>query len=82
MVGRDVYEYEPSRMIVCSVDVPVTGQVTRASLSEPYLSFRLDLDPQRVANLVLKVFPEGLPPVQEKRAVQIGQADEDGLKAV
>ena len=33
MVGREVYKYAPSRIIVFSVDVPVASQVTRASLS-------------------------------------------------
>jgi AraC-like DNA-binding protein len=75
MVGREVYEYNPSRIIVFSVDVPVASQVTRASHSEPFLCLRLDLDPQTIANLVLKVFPHGLPPVHESGGVYIGQAD-------
>ncbi len=75
MVGRDVYEYDPSRMIVFSVDMPVAAQVTRASTAEPFLCLRLDLDPQRVANLVLKVFPQGLPPAKEHGGVSIAQAD-------
>ncbi len=37
MVGREVYEYDASRMIVFSVDVPVASQVTRASRAEPFL---------------------------------------------
>lgn len=81
MVGRDVYEYEPSRMVVYSVDVPVAAQVTRASLSEPYLCLRLDLDPQKIANLVLKVYPQGPPPVHDSRAVFIGQASASILNA-
>jgi AraC-like DNA-binding protein len=75
MVGREVYEYDPSRMIVFSVDMPVASQVTRASPAEPFLCLRLDLDPQRIANLVLKVYPQGLPPVHESRGVYVGQAD-------
>jgi AraC-like DNA-binding protein len=75
MLGQEVYEYDTSRMLVFSVDLPVTGLVTRASHAEPYLSFRLELDPNKVAELVLKVYPHGLPRVQEKRAVCITQAD-------
>ena len=71
IVGDEVYEYDASRMIVFSVALPVAAQVTRASQSEPYLSLRLDLDPHKIAELVLKVFPHGLPPVQERRAVYI-----------
>ncbi len=81
IVGQDVYEYDASRMIVFSVALPVASQITRASQSEPYLSLRLDLDPRKIADLVLKVFPSGLPPVQqrlpekERRAVYVAPSD-------
>ena len=75
IVGDEVYEYDASRMIVFSVALPVAAQVTRASQSEPYLSLRLDLDPHKIAELVLKVFPHGLPPDQERSAVYLTAAD-------
>ena len=81
MVGQEVYKYNPSRIIVFSVDVPVASQVTQASLSEPFLCLKLDLDPQKVANLVLKVFPHGLPPVHESGGVYVGQADANIINA-
>ena len=66
IVGDEVYEYDASRMIVFSVALPVAAQVTRASYSEPYLSLRLDLDPRKIAELVLKVFPHDLPPLKRE----------------
>jgi AraC-like DNA-binding protein len=75
MLGRDIYEYDVARMIAFSVDVPVASQVTRASFAEPFLCLRLDLDPQRIAELVLKVFPHGLPRVSDSGAVCVAQAD-------
>ncbi len=77
IVGQDVYEYDASRMIVFSVALPVASQITQASYSEPYLALKLDVDPRKIADLVLKVYPHGLPPVQEKerRAVYITPAD-------
>jgi len=75
MLGQNVYEYDESRMLVSSVEVPVAAQVTRASLSEPYLCLRLDFDPQRITELVWKVYPHGLPRVQEIRAVYVGQTN-------
>lgn len=71
IVGQEVYEYDASRMIVFSVALPVASQITQASHSEPYLALRLDLDPRKIADLVLKVYPHGLPPVQERRAVYV-----------
>ena len=75
LLGQEVYDYDASRMLVYSVDLPVAAQVTKASPSEPYLSFKLDLDPHKIAELILKVYPHGLPRVQESRAVYVGQAD-------
>ncbi len=82
MLGQDVYEYDTSRMLIFSVDLPVAGLVTRASHAEPYLSFKLDLDPQKIAGLVLKVHPHGLPRVQQGRAVCVTPADGNIFNAV
>ena len=75
IVGQEVYEYDASRMIVFSVALPVAAQITQASPSEPYLALKLDLDPSKIAELVLKVYPHGLPPVQERSAVYVTPAD-------
>ena len=75
IVGEEVYEYDASRMLVFSVALPVAAQVTQASYSEPYLALRLDLDPHKIAELVLKVYPRGAPTVQERSAVYVASAD-------
>src|SRR6202023_1749361 len=69
IVGDEVYEYDSSRMIVFSVALPVAAQITQASYSERYLALKLDLDPHKIAELVLKVYPHGLPPAQDRSAV-------------
>jgi AraC-like DNA-binding protein len=81
VVGRQVYEYDPSRMLVYSVAVPVAAQVTQASHSDPYFALRLDLEPQKIADLVLKVYPHGMPPVQERSAVYITPIDDSIVSA-
>jgi len=75
IIGEEVYEYDASRMLVFSVALPVAAQVTQASYSEPYLALRLDLDPHKIAELVLKVYPRGVPPVHERSAVYVTPAD-------
>ena len=75
IVGDQVFEYDASRMIVFSVALPVAAQITQASHSAPYLALKLDLDPHKIAELVLKVFSHGLPPSQERSAVYITPAD-------
>ena len=81
IVGQEVYEYDASRMLVFSVALPVAAQITQASFAEPYLALKLDLDPLKISELVLKVYPNGLPPVQERRAVYIAPVDESIINA-
>ena len=76
IVGDEVYEYDASQMIVFSVALPVMAHVRQATPSNPYLSLRLELDPHKIADLVLRVYPRGLPSVQEKNAVYLTPSDE------
>jgi len=74
MLGREVYSYDASRMIAYAIDLPVAGQIVRASPSEPFLALKLDLEPYRIAELALKVYPHGVPNPQDTRGVVVGQA--------
>ena len=75
MLGSDVLEYDPARMLVFAVDLPVSGQVTRASRRDPFLGFKLDLDPARVAELAARVYPRGVPKPSDNRGLYVGQRD-------
>lgn len=54
MLGDRIYRYGPEQYLVVSVDVPIIGQVTEASQDEPYLCFRLDLDPGVLGTLIME----------------------------
>jgi AraC-like DNA-binding protein len=75
LLGSEVFEYDASRMLVYSVDVPVAGQVTRASAAEPFLCLKLDLDAERIAAAVLKVYPDGLPQTPGSHAIHVTGTD-------
>jgi AraC-like DNA-binding protein len=75
VIGNDVYEYDNSRMAVYSTEVPVSANIIKASKDEPYLCLIIDIDPQKMAELILKAFPNGLPKVQYPKALFIGKAD-------
>jgi len=81
IVGDQVYEYDSSQMIVFSVALPVAAQVTEASAAHPYLSLRLELDPRKIAELVLKVYPRGLPTVEERSAVYLAPTQDNFVDA-
>lgn len=61
LLGNELYRYNPSSMLVISVDLPAAAQVTQASPAEPYLGLIVGLDPGRIADLTLKAYPQGLP---------------------
>ena len=74
MIGDDTYGYEAGQMAAYSIDVPMAGQVTRASSSEPFLLLMVDLDAEKIAELALKVFPHGLPQPRDTRSLYVGDA--------
>ena len=74
MLGREVYSYDASQMIAYSVDLPVAGQVVQASQAEPFLAFKLDLSAYKIAELTLKVYPNGVPGPDDTRGVVVGKA--------
>ena len=82
MLGREVLEYDPARMLVFSVDLPIASQVTRATTKVPYLGFVLQLDPQRVAALAARVYPRGIPRSGDDRGLYVGQATDAIVEAV
>jgi AraC-like DNA-binding protein len=82
MLGSEVFEYDVARMLVFAVDLPVSGQVTRASRKDPYLCFRLDLDSARIAELAARVYPNGVPKTTDNRGLYVGRATEGIVEAI
>lgn len=75
LIGQDVYDYDNSRMAVYSTEVPVSAKILKASEAEPYLCLIVDIEPQKLAELTMKAFPNGLPKVQHSRPLFIGKAN-------
>jgi AraC-like DNA-binding protein len=73
MLGREVYPYDASCLVAYAVDLPIAGQVIRASHREPFLVLVLELDPYKIAELTLKVYPHSVPSPQTSRGVIVGQ---------
>jgi AraC-like DNA-binding protein len=72
MLGREVYSYDASRLVTYAVALPLAGRVTQASRLEPFLVLVIRLDPRRIAELTLKVFPHGVPGSNNSRGVIVG----------
>ena len=81
LLGSEVFDYDASRLLVYSVDVPISGQITRASATEPFLCLKVELDPERIADLTLKVYPHGFPQNPKNLAICVTPAEPGILKA-
>ncbi|AFM41404.1 DNA-binding domain-containing protein, AraC-type [Desulfosporosinus acidiphilus SJ4] len=81
-VGQETYQIEKSQMLMHPVALPVALKAIKASKAEPLLAVRLDLSPQRIAELVLKVYPHGLPPIRQWSAGYVVNADVSFVNAV
>ncbi|WP_341476952.1 AraC family transcriptional regulator [Sphingomonas oleivorans] len=55
MLGATIFDYDPAKYLVVSVDLPIVGQVVEASEAEPFLCFRLELDVPALAALLLEM---------------------------
>lgn len=75
LIGQDVYDYDNSRMVVYSTQVPVSAEIVKASEAEPYLCLFVDIDPQTLTRLTIKTFPNGLPKVHHPKPLFIGKAN-------
>lgn len=75
VIGDEVYEYDNSRMAVYAAEVPVSATIIKASREEPYLCFIVDIEARKLAELVMKAFPNGLPKPRKPRPLYIGKAD-------
>ncbi len=57
VLGDWLFEFDPSKYLIVTVDLPVTGCIVEASQARPYLGLSFDLDPGRVAGLLRDLAP-------------------------
>ncbi|MDQ0325465.1 AraC-like DNA-binding protein [Rhodopseudomonas julia] len=55
MLGDKLFEYGEGNYLVVSVDLPVVGQICKASREEPYLALAIRLDPKLLAAMLLEM---------------------------
>jgi AraC-like DNA-binding protein len=51
-LGDEIYRYDPETYMIYTVDLPLIFRVDEASTQNPYLGFRLDLEPAVVASVL------------------------------
>lgn len=82
LLGEERFLYGPGHYIVASVDLPVTGQVVKASKDSPYLAIKLEF----TSTEVLEVINETEIPFKQeknsKRAMFVSEVEPNLLDAV
>lgn len=81
VLGDQTYNYDAEHVLIVAVDLPVAAQITQASVAEPYLCFKLEFEPQRVAELALKVYPQGIPAPTQLRAISTERTNRQLIQA-
>jgi AraC-like DNA-binding protein len=83
LLGDSRYQYDPWRYLLVTLDLPLVSQVMEATRERPYLSFRLNLDPQLVSSVMAEagytVSPRS---AAVARAIDVSRLDADLLDAV
>lgn len=80
-MGEELFRYDPSHFLLCSLDVPVVSQVVEASAEVPYLGLKLDLDPTLIASVSVEA---GVSPGRNDSSVKsiaVGKLQGDLLDA-
>lgn len=80
ILGETIYTYSPGECIAISVDLPVTGQITEASVKKPYLCLMLEIDPVIVFDVVKSIsqMPKVIP---KKKAIYVEKVAEETFDA-
>ncbi len=81
-LSNERYQYDPSRYLLVTAELPLVGHVFDASKERPYLSLRLELDPTLVSSVMVEA---GHPSPQnhaDVRAINVSSLDAGLLDAV
>jgi AraC-like DNA-binding protein len=81
MLGDQVFDYSAGQYLVVTVDLPLIGEITAASIEEPFLAFGLPLKPAVIAQLLLDAGPMARKP-EDSKGIIMSDASEELLDAV
>jgi AraC-like DNA-binding protein len=81
LLGKTRYVYDTRHFLLASVDLPVIGQVLKASAAKPYLGVRIDLDPVSVGSVLVEMRPRLPVSSGNAKAIAVSEVRPDLLEA-
>lgn len=82
MLGEETFRYDTGHYLIATVDLPIISNVLEASDDQPYLSFKMDLDPTLVADVLIDSGIDLKASGPAVKAMDVSPIDEDLLDAV
>ncbi|NOW91043.1 AraC-like DNA-binding protein [Clostridium beijerinckii] len=81
-IGKETFQIDKGCMLMLPVGVPVALKTIQASYEKPFLGIGLTLEPEKIAEFVQKVYPNGLPSVKTRNVGYATDADEGIINSV
>jgi AraC-like DNA-binding protein len=81
-LGKQIFRYDPEHYMIHTLEVPLIFRIAEASTENPYLGFRLVLDPAMVASLIVESEIKIKKGEASARAVDVDAVDAELLDAV
>jgi AraC-like DNA-binding protein len=81
LLGEEIHRYDAGQYLVISVDLPLSGFVTEATPEQPYLGFRLSLDPRQLGDMISQI-PDALSHSGRKQRSTVGHRKEAPVRAL
>lgn len=82
LLAKERMRYSPADYLVASVNLPVAGQVIKASSDEPYLALKLEFTPSQVLEVLSDDDFQTAPQKDTKRAMFVSKIEPALLDAV
>ncbi|WP_226527512.1 AraC family transcriptional regulator [Metabacillus niabensis] len=81
-LAKERYVYSPADYLVASVNVPVTGQVIKASTETPYIALKLEFTPSQILEILDETKIQVGLEKKSSRAIFVSKVEESLLDAV
>lgn len=82
LLSRERYIYGPTNYLISSMNLPVIGQVIKASPNAPYLSFKLEFSQDQILKVLNQSDYQMTSKENIKRAIYVGEIDLAILDAI
>jgi len=81
-LGEEKLKYDTGHYLISTIDLPIVSYVLEASEEMPYLSFRMDLEPSLIADVLIESGVEIKSGSASVKAMDVSEIDADLLNAV